>query len=953
MNKTGLKIILLASLCGAAFSAELKNDAYTVQTLDQSRVELRHKDAGVWDLEMRFCVLFTDKNPRPASRPGEVPNVKYNVVTWENKSLESGAGLDSSQSDYLAVGDGFDPSILEGSRDSRTANLFYAAPQVSVSAERMVHRGSSIIYVFPEHPLFTLRARLKITEGDAPPALEYSFTPKKDGYYSVGYAGSPEYQLEELDEIWQPLLWQEKRFPNKPFMTMAYRCTIPSALITKNGSTFGMVVDPEEYPFEELPVFDNSRFGVAVRNKEGLAEPMVFAPVLGGINSKMKAGQSFSFSLRPTAVKGRTTEAFEYIARRLYGFDNYRKNSICTLNQTLENMIDYGMSRWSRFLEDQKGCSYATDAPGTVKNVSSLNPLELAIAADNEEIFKRRAYPYIEYMLSRKKFLFTTNEKQKIQRPSYTLEGPCAPISELSSLFGIFEEATPAFKELAVQEFHRSRVRNLDVQQSGKSWENALFLYEAVKDRKYLDFAKSRADEYIKQRVEKPQTAFDDPQAGAFFFWTAFTPKFIQLLELYEVTKEQRYLEAAHEGARRFTQFTWMSPKIPERDILVNEGGKAPLYWYLKSKGHKQMYIPEEKVPAWRLSSIGLTPESTGTCTGHRAIFMANYAPWLIRIGYYTDDSFLREVGRSAIVGRYCSFPGYHINTARTTAYEKPDYPLREHKELSVNSFHYNHIWPMMSMLLDYLVTETMARSDKQIDFPSHFIEGYAYLQNKFYGTQKGRFYDYQDAVLWMPSGLLDVDNVEINYISARGDNALYLAFLNESDKQAEGRVSLNQELVSLDSCKVRLLSAGGKASKEISSGDFDIKIPPRGLTAVAIEGAEIQTRFQHKVMGVTAEDAWDKGFVEFDSPAGRAAVLNLGKAAKTVYVYLKDSKEDFRNVDMIYDDGSGKNRIQDDSFPWEFTVPIDSALSSFSFVIEGSGQDGEKVISKEYLLQK
>ncbi len=113
-----------------------------------------------------------------------------------------------------------------------------------------------------------------------------------------------------------------------------------------------------------------------------------------------------------------------------------------------------------------------------------------------------------------------------------------------------------------------------------------------------------------------------------------------------------------------------------------------PVYWYLKSKGHRPMSAPEERVPAWRLSEIGLTPESSGTMSGHRAIFMANYAPWMLRIAALTGDRMLHDVARSAVVGRYRNFPGYHINTARTTIYEGADYPLRDHRDLSVNSFH-------------------------------------------------------------------------------------------------------------------------------------------------------------------------------------------------------------------------------------------------------------------------
>lgn len=136
---------------------------------------------------------------------------------------------------------------------------------------------------------------------------------------------------------------------------------------------------------------------------------------------------------------------------------------------------------------------------------------------------------------------------------------------------------------------------------------------------------------------------------------------------------------------------------IPNDSALVNKGNMAPLYWYLKNKGHIPMSVQEEIVPAWQLSEIGLTPESAGTCSGHHAIFMANYAPWMLRIGFLKNDDFLKNTAKAAVIGRYANFPGYHINTARTTAYEKEDYPLRPFKELSVNSFHFNHIWPHMS----------------------------------------------------------------------------------------------------------------------------------------------------------------------------------------------------------------------------------------------------------------
>jgi hypothetical protein len=64
--------------------------------------------------------------------------------------------------------------------------------------------------------------------------------------------------------------------------------------------------------------------------------------------------------------------------------------------------------------------------------------------------------------------------------------------------------------------------------------------------------------------------------------------------QLYESSGNQKFLDAAHQAALQYTQFVWFSPEIPDKDILVNKGGEAPLYWYFKGKGHLQMAAAEE-----------------------------------------------------------------------------------------------------------------------------------------------------------------------------------------------------------------------------------------------------------------------------------------------------------------------------------------------------------------------
>jgi hypothetical protein len=207
------------------------------------------------------------------------------------------------------------------------------------------------------------------------------------------------------------------RFPDKPYTTLSYRAPVPTTLVNDGTHSIGVLAAPEEFNFSPLPTFANSRFGILIRNYSGGVQPQLFAPVLGGTGSQMKAGDNYDFSMFLLAEELDITYAFEQIARERFGFRDYRHNDIASLNQTFDNIVDYAMSDYAWFVDSLKGCAYSTDVPGAVKNVSSLNPLELAIVTDDSQIFEERAYPVLEYMLSREKFLFLLIQPRRYSTP--------------------------------------------------------------------------------------------------------------------------------------------------------------------------------------------------------------------------------------------------------------------------------------------------------------------------------------------------------------------------------------------------------------------------------------------------------------------------------------------------------------------------------------------------------
>ena len=955
-------VALLLTTTGAGLVArpgeesfQMENESYYLRLLDSGAVELKGQGTDPWVFQPRFTVIFSQENPQPAFRHGLIEGVPYPVVTWEaQEGFEDSSDLVREDRDMAHFGDGFDDSIMEGDVGGRTANVFSVAPIAILEASSAEISGDRIVWTFPDRSAFSLKASVYLPEGIGEPKVSFTFRPKVDGYFSISYTGAPSAHWEEVDEVWQPLIWHEKRFPHEPILTLAFRCPLPTAFVTLNNDTLGVVADPVEIPFQPLPTRDNSRFGVAVRNADGMAQPLLFAPALGGFGSQMKADDEHSFAFRLFVANGGVMDAFEQLARGLYGFHDYRRNAIGSLNETLDNMIDYGMSDYSFFDEKLKGCSYATDVPDAVKNVSSLNPLNIALLTGRSDIFERRAYPILEYLLSREKFLFSLDPEQRIQFPSRAMTGPSAPVTELAELYSIFNERSPVFLHLAREMTKVDRILNLDVVNKGDSWHNFLALYRAGGDPADLERAKRGADELLERRVSTVQTGFTDPDAKGFVFWTGYTPRWIDLMELYEETGEYRYLQAAWEGARYYATLVWMAPAIPDVEVVVNEGGEAPVYWYLASRTDGPIQVPEERVPAWRVSEIGLTPESSVTSPGHRGIFMTNYAPWMLRLGGYTGDEFLKDIAKSAVIGRYLNFPGYHMNTARTTVYEKPDYPLRPYRDLSYNSFHFNHIWPHMSIVFDYLVTDAEVRSEGGIRFPSRFIEGYAYLQSKFYGDRPGTFYGEEDAILWMPQRLLELNNVELNYIAARGNDSLYLAFTNQSPEPVLSSVRLNEDALGhpLEERYMvdQWVNNRKSESFEMADGRFDIEVPGDGILAVAICGMAPESEFQRRILDYEAE-LWANDYLEGEFGDFRAMLLNLGEGMKSAFIYLQAADDEFDEVTLHYETNGGAGSVVKDAYPYEFTVSLSGDADEVRFRLEGALTAGGRAESAEYFL--
>jgi len=895
----GLAIGLAAPT--AAISADLavlKNDAYAV----------------VVQADGTFTVqALPDGNPAP---------FEPKFVAWHNAQGATNVSVKWDRPIYNLLGWKL--------ADGRTERDLYRAGESFVLSRPKVDRQAGGVQWSLAEPRIELRALLSLPPGNAEPRIRYTMLPKQSGAWSLAYAGAPAAELKNVVELFQPLVWDGRRLPEESFLIPDDQCSIPGCLVETAAGTVGVMVEPRQFPFA-MPSHLVRRFGVAVRNADGKAQPICFTPLPGHADSRLSAGDQRSYEVVLVVRPQPLSPTFEHVARRICGFYDRRENTVATLNTALDRMLEFSQSKWGNFDPANRAFSYP-DAAGTVKNVSSLHPLGLALATDDEPLFRLQGVPILEFLLSREKFLFALSEEgmKSSQSPSRKMAGPAMPVSELVALDRYARGATPYFSAAAEALYGKDRTLNMEWVSRGNSWASDLWRYRATGNREFLQRASEKADQYIANRVEQAPTDFAEAAGGTFFEY--LLPQWKELYELYLDTRNPRHLAAAHRGARRYAQLIWFYPAVPDGNVTVNASGLAPRRGSLDKPG--LIPVPKLATPAWRVSEQGMACEGNGTVQ-RLALFLATHAPWFMRIGHDADDEFLRAIARSAMIGRFANFPGYHFNTVYSTAHELADFPLRTFEELKpTTSMHYNHSLPMASLVLDYLLANVYARSRSKIDFPGEFAESYAFMQGRVFGAAPGKFYDVDNAWLWMPRGLVSTESVDLNYIAARAGDQLCLAFTNECDRAVEQVVfRLDPERFASPFDQVYRASVWRDGRKqanllEIRDGRGVIDASPRGITAVVIEGVAPKAIFQQAIVGTPTHRAdmkYPARHVRFAAPAGevQAVVVSFGPKSTWLYAYLTADERALRSASLTVTAAGNSSTISDTSFPFEFSLPV------------------------------
>ncbi|EIP98591.1 hypothetical protein OpiT1DRAFT_03050 [Opitutaceae bacterium TAV1] len=643
--------------------------------------------------------------------------------------------------------------------------------------------------------------------------LDLAFETPAAGNWSVGFSPFQGWPRSAVGFVQQPPLFQMQRLPETPKMTSSATMPHPMSLVQVSPEglgfplSFAVAAPAERMPFE-WGRRANSPYGFSILNNHGEVQGTAFSPVLGMTGSELPAGRTLRVGFVAHCLPSDWTGALADLSDRVFRVTDYREPVAASLTGAALNMIDLiknaDASGWDAKLRGH----YNIESESTVTQSSPLTALSVARLTRDPEFYTTRALPTLEFTLSRAGVHHATKPTLLYVPPSNI------PLVAPGSGRGFGPRYWHGVHELTAR--LNPWVRSLipDVAELSRRtgsplvpfWSQMLADYQLSPSPEKLAVIEAACDQWI---AETLHGRHETPLGIMPFYNAAFYPYWWDLLDLHAITGREKYLEAAVEGGFHTVSGLWSHPLAPAGDTTVHPGGEYPgylldhVYWkgaepYRLGYPRRPGDMPERKVPAWRVSRVGLGleqpitlyPTNSGTTAdvGVGNIFNNAWAPSLLRLYGLTGRELFRTYARNTIIGRFANYPGYYVNNF-TDVSQYPEYP---YKGPDVTNIYYHHIPVHLAFTLDYIFTEAETLSGGAVKFPWVKQQGYVWFTNRIYGHAPGSVYGDDGLWPWLDRRAFSVDSPQVNYFGAVGGGKLRIVVANSSRREARASLSLD-----------------------------------------------------------------------------------------------------------------------------------------------------------------
>ncbi len=461
----GIAALVLPVVSAAAET--LTNDTYRLELREDGALQVTTGQEKPVRLTPSFTVLYSVKEPGYHRNNSNYPLAPRTSLRWAkyqqpvddlNRWLKEEMGLAVRVTEDAKGARTWDygPGRLKvtGQYAQGTTNPFLAGERFDLLPEKTLLDGRTVQWAFAPTPEFTFVAGLTLPTGEGDPEISYTLTAVKPGYYAVAFTGAP--AVAEKVAFSVPQLATGRG--GKQFHHVVAEVTekLPRAHVSDGRQNFLVVAHPNSVPFTEILVdFKTSRFGTMIRKEQGRLTPVMFAPVMGAESSRMAAGEHRGFKLLFVSRTGDWQAAYRYVAESIYGVRDQRDNSgPGSLNGTIARVRDYLGNRngqnHAMWHAEQKYYNYWSDKSGIFKPFSPLYGLSAAIVLDDEEFYRCRALPSVEFALSRTSNVFSpydVKDTGQVRTQDRRLGKPYVPLPQLVSLWEFYQRRTYAFRQ--------------------------------------------------------------------------------------------------------------------------------------------------------------------------------------------------------------------------------------------------------------------------------------------------------------------------------------------------------------------------------------------------------------------------------------------------------------------------------------------------------------------------
>lgn len=692
---------------------------------------------------------------------------------------------------------------------------------------------------------------------------------KKDGYFSmatptllstkeadISWATIPGYfQGNEVQKDLVLSYGYGEGIPDKPIVFRERTASTLTAILSrKDGITISATSDPG-YGRDPWAYDHNThkdwKLGLSIMNRQQDWAPTLYFPVLGQQNSYLNKGDTLLFSYHFSFTGKGWFAALKHSINTIYQFPSglalrQNKQSLTNRLWNIEKYVtDDSTSMWRT--ENYHGLkiggqAYLGGVVGSdhdaMKN-SDYGAMWMLSTIMNDPVLKETRLPYArnfkltqqqtdsgffqgaaigQYYLSKsKKFTEEWGEfVEPIGLTYYTMLDIGNILlfqphdSELlqrlkmgADLLLRWQHPDGSWEVAYDRHTHQPIFR--DLKDFRPTFYGLLVAYRILKNPSYLAAAKKGADWYLKEGIDKGRSlgVCGDARYAPDF---ALGQTAQAYLDLYDLTKDKKYQDAAIKAAKIYVSSIYTHP-VPSENIKIVNG---------------------KKKHDWKIAQAGLSFEHGGTlgsANGAGPILLCSHTGMFVRMFELTHDSVFLNMARSAAIGRDAfvdsatSVASYYWSTMNKGAGPFP-----------------HHAWWQAGWIMDYLLSEIHLRSKGAITFPRGFITPKV-GPHQSYGFAPGKVYG-QPAYLKLYRGLIQCDNPNIECITAidKKQKRIYIFLLNDLEKESNENISVNTDVLNKSGSFI-LSEINDKGEKgKIISNQFVTKMAPYGLNSYVLE---------------------------------------------------------------------------------------------------------------------